>query len=374
MEKKNSSAYPNQFRALIALTKASIIQSLRNPSMLFFSFFFPVMIICIFGILDFNSLHVSIDVHSGTDNSSPVYTALKKISGVTLNEGKSDSIINDDLTKGTVAVAVKITSNNDAVNGLTTYAVNLEKSAAAPSDASIIETVISSITSQINEQANPNSIILVSLNESVVEGHKYKQIDFILPGQLAFALLTNALFGISFSFVVMKKDKILKRIFAAPVKKSTVIFAEGLSKLIIAIIQTMIIIAVGYYVFGFYLAHGFQTILEMMILSFIGIFVFISLGFLIAVISKDNEDSVSPIANLIMMPQMFLSGAYFDITAFPSWLQPIARLLPMTLLDDAYKVVAFQGGSILSTWPQLLGLFVWAILIYAVVLKMFTWD
>jgi ABC-2 type transport system permease protein len=165
----------------------------------------------------------------------------------------------------------------------------------------------------------------------------------------------------------------LKRYFATPVKKINILGAEVTSKALIAIFQSAIIIAFGYFLFDFTLANGWVTVFSMLTLSLVGIFVFLSLGLLIVSIAK-NEDSLTPLAQLFMMPQLFLSGAFFPIENFPKFIQPIAHVLPMTLLNEAFKKVAFEGVALSATLPQIGGLLAWGVGIYILVLILFKWE
>jgi ABC-2 type transport system permease protein len=212
-----------------------------------------------------------------------------------------------------------------------------------------------------------------SLDTVNVEGRKFTQIDFILPGQLAFALLSNALFGMAFGFISLKKELVLKRLFAAPIAKWTIMGSQVLSKAILAILQTLVIVLGGTSMFKFTLVNGFETLLQLIVMSLIGIFTFMAFGLCVAVFAK-NEDSASPIANLIMMPQLFLAGAFFSIDSFPASVQTVARILPMTLLNDSFKKIAFEGLSLSSVGNEILGILIWGVIIYLIIIRFFKWE
>jgi len=135
----------------------------------------------------------------------------------------------------------------------------------------------------------------------------------------------------------------------------------------------LIILLVGYFAFKFTLANGVITVLSILALSFIGMVTFIAFGLLIPSLAK-TEDAVTPLAQLIMMPQLFLSGAFFPIDAFPAFLQPIAKIMPMTFLNEAFTKVAFEGAPLSDTLPQILGLLVWDVVIYLLVIRLFKWE
>lgn len=378
MKTLNNTHKVSQFKVLMALTKAAFLSSLRNPSMVFFNFFFPFVFIVIFGMLDQGSVKYDLAMRSVSVSTGPVYETIKKIDILNIQEGKTDNAIDESLKKGQIPAALTIVEIPPVMDGEkpvmpATYKLKLEKSTASPQSAEVIATILDKVNNSINEAANPNSLKLVTLDSVDVVGRKFTQIDFILPGQLAFALLTNALFGMAFGFIALKKELVLKRLFAAPVAKWTIMGSQVLSKAILAILQTLVIVLVGTLLFKFTLVNGFVTLLQLVVMSLVGIFTFMGMGLCVAVFAK-NEDTASPIANLIMMPQMFLSGAFFTIDAFPAAVQTIARLLPMTLLNDAFKKIAFEGMPLTSVGNEIFGILIWGIVIYLVIIKFFKWE
>jgi ABC-2 type transport system permease protein len=111
----------------------------------------------------------------------------------------------------------------------------------------------------------------------------------------------------------------------------------------------------------------------MLILSTLGLIVFLGFGLAVSGVAK-NESMVPPIANIITLPQFLLSGTFFSISAFPTWLQPISRALPLTYLNDALRKVAFEGATLWDVHHQILILLIWGIGIYAVAVKVFKWE
>jgi ABC-2 type transport system permease protein len=126
-------------------------------------------------------------------------------------------------------------------------------------------------------------------------------------------------------------------------------------------------------VFGFTLVHGVITVLNMLVLSTIGLIIFMGFGFIISGIAK-NESTVPPLSNIITMPQFLLSGTFFSVTAFPKWLQFISNALPLTHLNNAMRKVAFEGAGLADVTHQLLILLIWFVIVYAVAIKTFKWE
>ncbi len=358
----------SQKDATLALAKASIISTFRNPTALFFSFVFPFIFIIAFGLLGQGDRTFELAFKEESIKAGPVYDALKNVDVLDLKEDLSNEKITDELKKGRLPAALTIKHNEDG-----SFDLLLEKSNATPEESTTISIIVDSVADSINNNTSQNLNKIVNISEEEVEGRRYTQIDFILPGQLAFAILASAINGLAFTFISLRKELVIKRLFATPITRGSIITGEIISKSVVAIMQAAIIILAGYFLFNFTLANGFETFVNMLILSMVGLIVFLGFGFFVSSLGKD-EESVAPAANLITLPQFILSGAFFPIEAFPSFLQPIAKILPMTFLNDALRKVAFEGAGLETTVPQILGLFVWGVIIYAIAIKIFKWD
>ena len=202
---------------------------------------------------------------------------------------------------------------------------------------------------------------------------EYKTIDFILPGQLGFSLLSSGVFGVAFMFFNLRNTLVLKRFFATPISRTYIILGEGLSRVIFQMVTAIVIILAGYYIFGFTLVNGFRTLLEMLLLSFIGLIIFMGLGFIVSGLAK-NDSTIPPFANLITLPQFLLGGTFFSVEAFPKWLQPISKALPLTHLNTAMRAVAFEGQNLWDVRTEIGILLLWGIAVYIVAIKVFKWE
>src|SRR4029079_18290642 len=198
------------------------------------------------------------------------------------------------------------------------------------------------------------------VREKDIPGREYKTIDFILPGQLGFSLLSAGVFGVAFMFFSLRNTLVLKRFFATPINRTFIVLGEGLSRVLFSMITAVVIIVLGWLMFGFTLVHGFETFLEMLVLSFIGLLVFMGFGFIVSGLAK-SDSTIPPFANLITLPQFLLGGTFFSVEAFPKWLQVIAKVLPLTHLNTAMRSIAFEGLHLWDVRSEIGILILWGI-------------
>jgi ABC-2 type transport system permease protein len=96
-------------------------------------------------------------------------------------------------------------------------------------------------------------------------------------------------------------------------------------------------------------------------------------GFAIAGYAKD-ENQVAPLANVIQLPMLLLSGIFFPREGFPPWLYKVTNYFPLTYLSDGMRHIANEGLHLSQISNDLLGLVVWTFVIFIVAIKMFRWE
>ena len=356
-------------KATLAIAKASFRSILRSPSAVVFTLAFPLIFIIVFANIGGGGVTVDVGVAKTCDTISPVYQALKNVKVVHLVKDQSTEEMNTNLSKGSIDAIINIQKSNTRPP----FTVNVEYTKASAEKGNILRSVLSNIYYNINNNAQINTPPVAEIRETTIQGREYKYIDFILPGQLGFSLLSSGVFGTAFVFLSLRLTLVIKRFFATPVKRYSIVLGEALARMTFSLLGSLFIILVGHYMFGFTLIHGVVTVLNMLVLSAIGLIIFMGFGFTISGIAK-NESTVPPLSNIITLPQFLLSGTFFSVTAFPKWLQGISNVLPLTHLNNAMRKVAFEGAGLGDVTHQLFILLIWFVIIYAVAVKTFKWE
>ncbi|SER33238.1 ABC transporter permease [Pedobacter rhizosphaerae] len=351
-------------KATLALAKASFRSIMRSPSAVIFTLAFPLIFILVFGFLGGGGTHIDVGIAPGSDMSNPVIGMLEQTRMIRLKKEKSKVEFDKLLEKGNIDAMIDVQRK---VNSQA-YSVKVVYTSASMDKGNILRSVLNNLF--YDKSLKPT---VAEIKESTVEGREYKTIDFILPGQLGFSLLSTGVFGTAFVFLSLRQTLVIKRFFATPVKRSSIVIGEAIARIGFALIGALFIIVLGHFFFGFTLVHGVLTVVNMLILATLGVIVFMGFGFIISGIAK-SESMVPPISNIVTLPQFLLSGTFFSIEAFPNWLQPISRALPLTYLNDAMRKVAFEGLGLWDVKQQILILILWGIGIYAVAVKVFKWE
>jgi ABC-2 type transport system permease protein len=363
----------SQLRAMLAITKGSLRGIFRSPSAVVFSLGFPLVFILVFGFIGNSTVSVKVGVDRETDIKTQFYQRLSHVGTLKLVTDESADEMEDDLKKGRLVAVLNIVPTPGADSGAVHYIVNIRTSTASDANKkAILMSVLKNLTTQLDNETYTRPTV-ATFRETEIPGRMFKTIDFILPGQLGFALMSAAVFGTAFLFYNMRQTLVLKRFFATPIKRTYIVLAEALSRMIFQLISSVVIIGLGHFAFGFTLVNGLATFLEMLVLSVFGLLVFMGFGFVVSSLAK-NESTIPPLANIFTLPQFLLAGTFFPIDSFPGWLQPVCKLMPLTWLIDALRKVAFEGQHLWNVGGDIAILTLWGIVVYAVAVKVFKWE
>lgn len=111
----------------------------------------------------------------------------------------------------------------------------------------------------------------------------------------------------------------------------------------------------------------------MLVFSFFGLGIFMGIGFVISGVIQ-NESSISPVANTVVLPQILVCGLFFPIESYPHWLQGFCNLLPLTLFVDGLRLIAFEGTHIWQMPGKLAGRLAWTAVIGWWSVRSFKWE
>ncbi len=353
---------------MLAISRASFRAITRSPSAVVFTIAFPLIFIIVFGFIGSGAFTIKVGISAGSDTDNPVYKVLEENSSVRMVRHDTAGMM-ENLRRGRVDAVVDIRSTGSKP----AYRVELKTSDASPAKGEVISLIIENTVNRMNIDEAHLRGAAAALQRVQVTGRKYRTIDFILPGQLGFSLLSAGVFGTAFVFFNLRQTLVLKRFFATPIRRPFIILGEAGSRMVFSLLGALVIITIGYYAFGFTLVNGLYTVLTMMLLSAIGLALFMGFGFIVSGVAR-NDSAIPPLANLITLPQFLLSGTFFSIDVYPEWLQPLCRALPLTYLNDALRQVAFEGAGMGDITNQLLVLCAWGVVLYAVAFKTFRWE
>jgi ABC-type multidrug transport system permease subunit len=178
------------------------------------------------------------------------------------------------------------------------------------------------------------------------------------------------MWGIGFSLVVARNGNLLKRFVAAPVRRSHLLGAQILSRLVFLVPEAGALLLFAWVLLGVPVRG---SLLLLAVVSVVGALTFSGLGLLTAARPRTIE-GVSGVMNLVMVPMWIFSGIFFSTDRFPDVAQPFIQALPLTALNDALRAVMLEGAGLAPLLPDLAILAAWGVVTFVVALKIFRWQ
>lgn len=363
-------------RSLKALSVASMKMYFRNRGAVIFTLILPLVLLSVFGFLSRGGggprLTIAITNHSQTELARNFTEAIKNMPAFKIQE-LSEPEAASALGKGNadlqIIVPEQFGAADSSTGGLKPAKIETHYNEATPQTGQVANLIVQQIATDFNTRLS-NTPQIISVAASGVKTNNLGFFDFILPGILSMTIMQLGIFGVSFAFVSHKASGALRRIQATPIHPRIFIFAQAITRLIMTFITVLFLLSLGIYFFDFHMVGNF---IEFAAVTVLGIIVFLGFGFAIAGWAKD-ENQVAPVANIIQLPMLMLSGVFFSRDAFPGWLKAITDYLPLTFLSESLRHIANEGQHVTQMPGNILGLLVWGVVIFAVAIYLFRWE
>jgi ABC-2 type transport system permease protein len=361
-------------RALLLLTVANIKTFTRDRAALFWTLAFPLIFVVLFGSI-FTGGQSRRDIGWVDLDQSPASAELRAsfvaVPNVNLTQGSESDLQAKMRSGGLYAVVVVPKGYGDALaTGRGGDAARLvvytdpTQQAQTASAIQLVQGVLAGVNQRISGQPP-----LVSFATRTIQTQNLSFISYLVPSILGMALMQLGVFS-AIPLVADREKLILKRLSATPLRRWQLVGSNVLMRLAIAVVQTVIIIAVGARLYGVQLSGNVLLLAALIVL---GSMSFIALGYVIASFAP-TEDAANGMTSVVQFPLMFLSGTFFPIDAMPDFLKTIARLLPLTYLSDALRQVMVDGTPFAPLWVCFAVLGGFLVGCFAIAARFFRWQ
>jgi ABC-type multidrug transport system permease subunit len=335
---------------LAQLTLARVREFTREPEAVFWALLFPVLMTVGLGIA-FRSRPP--DVLKVATTSAALAASLKQEPGLDVAE------IDAAAAHRQLATGVVVLLAEQAADGAVTYRYD-ETNPESRTARMLADRAIQRAAGRVDPVATTDSLVREV-------GSRY--IDFLVPGLVGLGIMTNTLWGVSFSIVDSRRRKLTKRLMATPISRTHYLMSYLVWRLLVLVIEVGVPVAFGHFAFGVPVRG---TLPALVLISVVASLSFSSQALLMASRVRTIE-AASGLVNLAAVPMWILSGVFFSAQRFPDAMQPLIAILPLTALIDALRAHMLQGASLLDVTPQLGVLAGWLVVSFALALRLFRW-
>ncbi len=353
--------------AIIVLTQSLLRQTVRNRQGLFWTLFFPLVLMLVFSFLGNSQNRVNLAIVAPPGPSTAVVKAFQQSSLFRVKTLGVRAAL-QDVQRGQMDAALFIPSEHARRTATLTLRYNNANAVSAQQAVGAVEAFVAQ--TDIALSGRP-PLFRVSAH-AMTHSHSSTYLDFLLPGILALMTMQNSLFGIGSGLTRWKEKGILRRFRVTPVKPVQLLTATVVNYVVIGFVSAAIVIGFATMILHASVLVPLGPILLVLLL---GMASFLSIGFIVAGLSKSQEATI-PIINLISFPMMFLSGVFFPVSSLPRILAHIVSYFPLTYVADALRgLMSGQlatGAAAFRT--DVVGLLVWIAVTGAIASRTWRWE
>ncbi|MDT8427940.1 MAG: ABC transporter permease [Pseudomonadales bacterium] len=354
---------------ILSLASVFLKIFLRDRQAIFFSLFFPIIFMLVFGLLnndEADPIEMGIANLSGSTLSTQFMALLDNNPLFTVTVGE-EAALREQLVAGEFGMVLVIPESFQATEGSSELAVLVD--AAQVQQLGLVMPVLEQVLLSIERELR-NTQPMFTLTLVDVKARSQRYLDFLIPGLLAFTLMQVAIAGSGFNIVEYRRKGILKRLFVTPVRPRDFISGIVLSRMVLCLMQLSVLLGVAVLLLDVAIVGSYVSLYGIIIL---GCFIFLCLGFMLGSLAK-TQQAIMALGNLVIFPQIFLSGVFYPVSSLPGFMQPIASVLPLTFVTNALRDIANDGLSLLATGVDLLGILVWLLIAFIAATRLFVWK
>jgi ABC transporter DrrB family efflux protein len=341
-------------RALLLLTDARLKEFWREPSAVFWTFVFPILLAVALG-LAFRNQKPTPSAVAVID--SPGAAAIAR---ALAGQGLSAQVLDEGQAARRLRATKVVLVVSEGEDGALVYRYD-----PAQPEALSARLLADAAIQRADGRRDPHPT-----HDDLVTTSGSRYIDWLIPGLVGMQLMSGSLWGIAFGLAQTRQKKLLKRLIATPMTKLDYLSSLVASRLIFVLVELPVLLGFGWLAFGVRV-HG--SLIAVLFLSLLGAASFAGLALLCGC-RAGNQETASGLVNLAQLPMLLVSGVFFSSSRFPDSLQGAIRLLPLTAMNDSLRAVVNDGASLTSVGFEIAVMAVWGLVCSLLALRLFRWT
>lgn len=184
-------------------------------------------------------------------------------------------------------------------------------------------------------------------------------VEFIAPGLIMIAVITNAYSNSAFAFYICKFQNNIEELLIAPVPSWVILSGFAIAGVLRGLAVGIVVIFVAI-IFGGFAIHHFWTMLSIILLSSL---LFSLAGLCNGVFAKKFDD-ISFIPTFVLTPLSYLGGVFYSVDLLSPMWKHLSMINPILYIVNAFRygIIGLSDISIVTAFAILL-LFIIALII-----------
>lgn len=347
----------------------------RDKVAIFFVFGFPLLFLVIFGSIFGGDNDISFRVALINNSDTTYATQLEKqLKDSEVFEVDEEVATLDDakekMNRSQLDATITLPENfgeqmGEYPGGQATVLYSQSNQQAGQTLATILEGTFKEMNEKLAPSVEP---FTVKAESTATKG--LTQFDYTFSGILGFTLLSLGIFGPTTVFPRLKQRGVLRRYHMTTIKVWQYFTGNVISNAIIGLIAVAIMFLSAVLFFDLNMRGDY---LNLAIVVILGVTLLFGIGLAIGGWAK-NENQAAPLAQVVTLPMMFLSGVFFPTFLMPELLQNITKFIPLTPIVESIRLVVTEGATVFDLGVQLAIIIGWIIVVYLAAFKLFRWE
>jgi len=338
----------------LGILKALVKSRIRDKEALFWTLAFPLMFLVIFGL-----------AFGGTSTGSSVSAEAEEMRYAIYLSEEVDEDTESDIIKTSESMGLKpllvssIADLKDSVekgyDGVE-FGISMAKhegnwkvkayfNAGAMNKMQFYQSIVNNFVTQFRKTtAGFEDIITVETVDREFTVEPVTNTGYILSGVIAVSISLSGITALIISFGYYRKQNIIKRLIATPLKGSQFLAADIINNLMVSIVTILIIMLFARLLFQ---VSFNMNMMYFTITYFSSMFLMMGLGGLFLLLFREPNAAMNA-ANVFSTIMMFFAGVYFPLELMPKWLQRFGYILPMTYVAENLRFSLGQDYMQLS--------------------------
>jgi ABC-2 type transport system permease protein len=192
----------------------------------------------------------------------------------------------------------------------------------------------------------------------------FTYMEFIVPGLIMMAIITNSYSNVSSSFFSAKFQRNVEEILVAPVPTWVIIMGFVGGGVARAILIGIIVTIVSMFFVDVQI-HNFLVIVVTLILTAT---LFATAGLINGIYAK-NFDDISVIPTFVLTPLTYLGGVFYSLTLLPDFWQTVSKANPIVYMVNGFRY-GFLGASDVNYLVSLGLLVIFNVMLFALAYRL----
>lgn len=363
-------------KLILAMTTKEFLQLRRDPRLIGFILFFPVLLMILFGLalkLEPENVRMAYVDQDLSLFSNLIKTNIWSEGYFRLYEVADEPAIIREIQLGHARAGLFIPADFSAeLTENRQPTVQMYVDGTMPSLATAMDNNKHAIT----DDAVTNDMYFVDpdadnvvippdpfhLDVEILFNPDKKETWFFLPGVVGILIMQVALILTATAVVREKENNTLEQLIVSPISKFGFIAGKILPYVAIAFVDFYLVLALGYWLFDLPMpANPFPLLL----LAIIYVGGLIAMGVAISTVSETQQQAIF-LSIFILIPSILLSGFIFPVEAMPSYIQPVSWLLPFTYFVEIIRGLLLKGNTFADLTMDYLALLGFAVVFISV--------